>query len=320
MNTKMKLFYLLPLFLICLGLLPSQSLSQAPVSAVSPAPETDAPAAMSAAHPLQISPGDLLEVVVFDTSELSAKLRVDERGNIALPVAGDFGVSGLTAPDASRAIETKFLSSDILKNPHVSITILEYATQGVTILGEVRNPGVYPLLGVHNLLDLISAAGGMTPNAGKAISITHRGQPSRPITVKLDAKTGNSDAFNVDVRPGDTIMVSRMGIVYVLGEVGKPGGFMLENSNRLTVLQAVALAQGTTRTASLNRARLLRNSDDGREELTIPLQKILANKAPDQALDDGDILFVPSSAAKVTLRTIETILPAAAGAAIYRVP
>ena len=320
MNTKMKRFCLLLLFLIVSGLLPSLSLSQALVSVATSAPEADAPATMSPAHPLQISPGDLLEVVVFDTPELSAKLRVDERGNIALPVSGDFKVLGFTASEASRAIETRFLSSDILKNPHVSITILEYATQGVTILGEVRNPGVYPLLGVHNLLDLISAAGGMTPNAGKAISITHRGQPSRPITVKLDAKTGSSDAFNVDVNPGDTIMVSRMGIVYVLGEVGKPGGFVLENSSRLTVLQAVALAQGTTRTASLNGARLLRNRDDGRETLTVPLQKILANKAPDQTLDDGDILFVPSSAAKVTLRTIETILPAAAGAAIYRVP
>ena len=282
--------------------------------------EASAPAVISGAHALQISAGDLLELAVFDTPELSEKLRVDEHGNIALPVAGDFSVAGFTAAEASHAIEAKFLSSDILKNPHVSITIVEYATQGVTILGEVKNPGVYPLLGVRNLLDLISSAGGMTSSAGKVVTVTHRGEPSRPVTVKLDSKSGSMDAFNIDVHPGDTIMVSRMGVVYVLGEVGRPGGFMLENSNRLTVLQAVALAQGTTRTASLNGAKLIRNTDDGREELTIPLQKILANKAPDQALDDGDILFVPSSGAKTALRTLETILPAAAGAAIYRVP
>lgn len=320
MNTKTKrlLYLLLPAIFAAFCLQPA--FGQTVAALATPSPETDAPATVLTPHPLQISAGDLLEVAVFDTPELSAKLRVDEDGNIALPVAGDFAVSGFTAPEASRAIEGKLLSSDILKNPHVSITILEYATQGVTVLGEVKNPGVYPLLGVHNLLDLISAAGGMTSNAGKAVTVTHRGEPNRPVTVKMDSKTASSAAFNIDVRPGDTIMVSRMGVVYVLGEVGKPGGFMLENSNRLTVLQAVALAQGTTRVASLNAARLLRNTDDGREELTIPLQKILANKAPDQAMDDGDILFVPSSAAKTTMRTIETILPAAAGAAIYRVP
>ena len=294
--------------------------AQTLAASTAPNSEASAPAAISGAHALQISAGDLLDLAVFDTPELSGKLRVDEHGNIALPVVGDFSVAGFTAAEASRAIEAKFLCSDILKNPHVSITFLEYATQGVTILGEVKNPGVYPLLGVHNLLDLISSAGGLTSNAGKVVTITRRGEPSRPVTVKLDSKSGSTDAFNIDVHPGDTIMVSRMGVVYVLGEVGRPGGFMLENSNRLTVLQAVALAQGTTRTASLNGAKLLRNTDDGREELAISLQKILANKAPDQSLDDGDILFVPSSGAKTTLRTLETILPAAAGAAIYRVP
>lgn len=320
MNTKMKTHYIAALALIVSLQPQSPAFAQTLAAVAAPNSEASAPVVVSGAHALQISAGDLLEVAVFDTPELSGKLRVDEHGNIALPVAGDFSVAGFTAAEASRAIEAKFLSSDILKNPHVSIAILEYATQGVTILGEVKSPGVYPLLGVHNLLDLISSAGGMTSNAGKAVTITHRGEPSRPTMVKMDSKSGSTDAFDIDVRPGDTIMVSRMGVVYVLGEVGRPGGFMLENSNRLTVLQAVALAQGTTRTASLNGAKLLRNTDDGREELTIPLQKILANKAPDQALDDGDILFVPSSAAKTTLRTLETILPAAAGAAIYRVP
>jgi polysaccharide export outer membrane protein len=102
--------------------------------------------------------------------------------------------------------------------------------------------------------------------------------------------------------------------------VGKPGGFLIENNDRLTVLQAIALAQGTNRTASLNHAKLIRKTDAGREELPVPLKKLLANKAPDLVIADGDILFVPGSTAKNALRDAESILPAAAGAAIYRVP
>jgi polysaccharide export outer membrane protein len=269
------------------------------------------------AHVLQISYGDLVEVKVFDTPELSGKLRVDDRGVITLPIAGEFLVAGLTAEQAARGIEGKLVSADILKDPHVSVTVLEYSTQGVTVLGEVKNPGVYPLLGAHTLFDLISAAGGVSPNAGKAVTITHRDQPDKPEIVRIETKPGSTAAFNIDIRPGDTIMVSHAGIVYVLGDVGKPGGFLIETNSRLTVLQAMALAQGANRTASLNSAKLLRDTDDGREELSIPIKKILYNKAPDQSLADGDILFIPGSAAKTTLHEL---LPAVASAAIYRVP
>jgi len=268
-------------------------------------------------HALKISYGDLVEVKVFDTPELSGKLRVDDRGMLTLPLAGELRISGLTAEQAGREIESKLVSTDILKDPHVSVTVIEYATQGVTVLGEVKNPGVYPLLGAHTLLDLISAAGGMGPNAGKAITITHRDQPDKPEIVKVETKPGSTADFNIDVSPGDTIIVSHAGIVYVVGDVGKPGGFQIESNTRLTVLQAMALAQGANRTASLNSAKLLRNTDDGREELSVPIKKILYNKAPDQAMSDGDILFIPGSAVRTTLNEI---LPAVASAVIYRVP
>jgi polysaccharide biosynthesis/export protein len=272
------------------------------------------------AHALQISSGDLLDVEVFDTAELSGKLRVDERGSITLPIAGDLNVSGMTAEQAGHAVEQKLLASSILKDPHVSVSVLEYATQGVTVLGEVKNPGVYPLLGSHGVLDLISAAGGVTPNAGKGVTITHRSDPTHPEVISVESKPGSSAAFKVDVQPGDTIMVSHAGIIYVVGEVGKPGGFLIENNDRLTVLQAIALAQGTNRTASLNHARLIRKTGDTRAEVPVLLKKILSNKAPDQMLADGDILFIPSSAAQNALREMEGVLPAAASAMVYRVP
>ena len=283
-------------------------------------PPASVPFSSPVVHALQISAGDLLDLSVFDTPELSTKLRVDEQGRITLPVAGGLSVMGLTAEQAGQVIETRFHDTEVLKDPHVSVTVLEYATQGVTVLGEVKNPGVYPLLGAHGLLDLISAAGGVTSSAGKDITVTHRDDPDHPAIVKIESKPGSTAAFKVDVRPGDTIMVSHAGIVYVVGDVGKPGGFLIDNNDRLTVLQALALAQGTNRTASLNHAKLIRKTEAGREEVPVPLKKILASKVPDRMLADGDILFVPTSGAKDALRDVESILPAAAGAAIYRAP
>jgi polysaccharide export outer membrane protein len=308
----------LPILLLILSsVLPLRAQNISPVSSTTAA--TD-PVSGPAAHPLQVSTGDLLDVNVFDTPEFSTRLRVDEHGMVTLPLGGVLSVAGLTAEQVGLAIETRFRETDILKDPHVSVTVLEYATQGVTILGDVKNPGVYPLLGGHGLLDLISAAGGLTMSAGRTVTITHRADPTHPVTVSLDTKPGNDAAFSVDICPGDTIVVSHAGTVYVLGDVGKPGGFLIANNSRLTVLQAIALAQGTTRTASLNNAKLIRKTGNGHEELPVPLKKILAEQVPDQVLADGDILFVPTSGAKSALVAVETILPAAAGAAIYRAP
>ncbi len=307
-------------FLLSLAFaLPSSAQNIVPVSSTVSAGQSPS---SPAAHPLRLSAGDLLDVKALGTTDpdFSPKLRVDEQGAVTLPYAGVLPVSGLTAEEAGRAIEARFREKDVLKDPHVSVTVLEYATQGVTVLGEAKNPGVYPLLGTHSLLDLISAAGGVTPNAGKGVTITHREDPNHPEIVNVETKPGSTAAFNVDIRPGDTVVVSRAGIVYVLGDVGKPGGFLIENSDRLTVLQAIALAQGTNRTASLNNTKLIRKTDTGHEEVPVPLKKILADKVPDQMLADGDILFVPTSGAKNALRDIESILPSAAGAAIYRAP
>jgi polysaccharide export outer membrane protein len=309
-------------FLLCLLVptvvalpLPAQNVSHMSVAAT-----TGDLSSGSATYPLQIAAGDLLDLSVFDTPELSAKLRVDEHGAVTLPLGGSLSVSGLTAGEAGLAIQERFQKDAILKSPHVSVTVLEYSTQGVTILGEVKNPGVYPILGTHNLLDFISAAGGVTPNAGKGVTISHRMDSTHPVVVTMDSRPGNTGASNVDIRPGDTIIVSHAGIVYVVGDVGKPGGFLIENNDRLSVLQAIALAQGTNKTAGLNQTKLIRKTDSGRQEIPVPLKKILLNKASDELLADGDILFIPVSGTKSVLVGIEGALPQVAGAAIYRVP
>jgi len=290
----------------------------APAQNVLPVSSTNTETPSSSAHALRISAGDLLDLNVFDTPELSTKLRVDEHGNVSLPLAGVLPVSGMTAEQAGLAIEGRLRQTDILKDPHVSVTVLEYATQGVTVVGEVKNPGVYPLMGSRGLLDLISAAGGVTPNAGKAVTVTHRGDPDHPVVVKVESNPGSTAAVKVDISPGDTIMVSHAGIVYVVGDVGKPGGFLIENNDRLTVLQAVALAQGTNKTAALNQAKLIRKTETGREEMPVPLKKILSNNAADETLADGDILFVPTSQAKnAAYRGMETALQMATGVVVY---
>jgi polysaccharide export outer membrane protein len=307
--------YVLSLFLLILtAVMPAGAQATLPVSSKSTTEESSAPSV----HALQIAAGDLLDLSVFDTPELSTKLRVDEHGNVSLPLAGVLAVSGMTAEQAGLAIEARLRQTEILKDPHVSVTVLEYATQGVTVVGEVKNPGVYPLLGSHGLLDLISAAGGVTPNAGKAVTVTHRSDPDHPVIVKIESRPGSTAAVKVDISPGDTIMVSHAGIVYVVGDVGKPGGFLIENNDRLTVLQAVALAQGTNKTAALNQAKLIRKTETGRQEMPVPLKKILSNNAADEPLADGDILFIPTSQAKnAAYRGMETALQMATGVVVY---
>ncbi|MGO9127650.1 MAG: polysaccharide biosynthesis/export family protein [Terriglobales bacterium] len=279
---------------------------------------TPSAAPIAAAPALRISAGDLLDVSVFDTPELSSKIRVDHDGNITLPVGGELQVKDLTAEEAAAAVQKRLLDKDIIKDPHVSVFILEYATQGVTVLGEVKTPGVYPVLGARSLFDFISAAGGLTPTAANTAAIMHRGQPGKQDVVRLSNDPAKAAAANLPIEPGDTILVPRAGIVYVVGDVGKPGGFLIDNNERLSVLQAVALAAGTNRTAALNNSKLIRKSVTGREEIPLPLKKILQNKSADMTLNDGDILFVPSSTAKsIGWSSVQSAVNAAGLAAIY---
>jgi polysaccharide export outer membrane protein len=185
------------------------------------------------------------------------------------------------------------------------------------VLGEVQRPGIYQMLGSRTLLDAISVAGGSTPKAGKVVTITHREQPSSPETVSLSNSAGDTGSNNVQLRPGDIIVISKAGIVYVVGAVRQPTGIVLENPS-LTVLQAIAMAQGTDPTAALNGAKLIRKSSTQPTEIPIPLKRILAGKSPDVRVQADDIVFIPSSAAKVAgRRGIEAILQAATGIAMY---
>ena len=286
-------------------------------SAVAPA---SAPvAAQSSTRPsaLRLDAGDLLEVTTFDTPELSGKFRVDSRGEISMPLGGAVRVQGLTAEQAAVAVERFLRDRDILKNPHVTVLVLEYATQGVNVMGEVKQPGIYPLTGKHGVLDMISMAGGLTPYASRSVNIAHGAPTWDTVTINLSGAHGDALENDVEVQPGDRIVVLRAGVVYVIGDVGKPGGFVIEGKDSITVIQALALAQGTNRTAKSN-GFLIRNTSSGRTETQLALSKILESKAPDPKLQDGDIVFVPLSGAKDwTNKGVSAMLQMAVGMVIY---
>ena len=273
-------------------------------------PGADAPA-------LRLDAGDLVEITTFDTPELSGKFRGDSRGYVTLPIGGGVPVQGLTAEQAGTAIERLLRDRDIVKNPHVTVLVLEYATQGVSVLGEVKQPGIYPMQGKHGVLDYISLAGGLTPTASKMVSITHRAPPWEWVTVNLAGAHGGSLENDMKVLPGDRVVAMRAGVVYVIGDVGKPGGYVMDGSGGVTVVQALALAQGMNRTAKSS-GMLIRNAAGGKIETQLELNKILANKAPDPQLQDGDILYVPLSAAKDwTNKGVSAAMQMAVGMVIY---
>lgn len=268
---------------------------------------------------IRVGAGDLLSIKVFGVQDLSQEVRVSSVGEIGMPLVGSLHVSGLTQDEVATLIETKLKDGGFLRNPEVSVFTREYATQGVSVLGEVNKPGVYPILGSRNLFDVLSLAGGTTIRAGRSVSITRRDRPDQPVSVKLSDNAVESATANIPVQPGDTVVVSKAGVVYVVGDVAKPSGFTMENNERMTVLQALAMAGGANTTASLNGSRVIRQAPDGLKEIPIPLKQILTAKADDSPLLPGDVLFVPRSAGKSAARRgAEAILQITTGVAVYR--
>jgi len=269
---------------------------------------------------LVIGGGDLLKVSVLGAPESDQEVRVDQDGNISLNFIGSVHVAGLTNNAAQDLIAKKLTAGGFFTQPQVSVFTREYATQGISILGEVQKPGVYPLLGARRLFDVLSLAGGTTQKAGNVVSITHRDHPESPHGVVLSNDATESVKSNIEVFAGDTVLVSRAGVVYVVGDVHKPSGVMMDNGTNMTVLQAIAMAEGTNPTAALNKAKLIRKTPSGPQELPLALKDMLSSKAPDVRLQAEDIIFVPNSAAKsATKRTLEAIIQSATGLAIYGV-
>ncbi len=267
---------------------------------------------------LKLGAGDLIEVSVYNVPELTTKARVGNSGDVYLPLIDYVHVEDLTTEEAQSLIQKRLEDGGFVRNPHVTIFVDESSSQGVTLLGEVAKPGVYPDLGDHKLYELISMAGGFTQSAARKVSIVRRNQ-LQPINLTLPRNLADDLSSNVDILPGDTIMVPRAPIIYVVGDVGRPSGLLVDNGS-LTVLQAIALAGGTNKTAKMGGVRIIRKGPTGMTETHVPLKKMLEAKAPDVTLQGDDILFVPVSGGRVLAgRTFEAAMSAATAVSIYTV-
>jgi polysaccharide biosynthesis/export protein len=315
MRRRNHLFVLRSVFFCAFASL--RLLSQTPVSgdtsaapsqpaAPEPVPQKSTP--LLANSNVKLGVGDLIEISVFGVPDLSTKARVSSGGDVYLPLIDYVHVGDLTTDEAQNVIQKRLEDGGFVRNPHVTIFVTESASQAIMMVGEVVRPGPYPAIGERHLFDLLSMAGGLTEKAGRTVTIVHRGESNPKVELRLPESLAEDTQNNIEVLPGDTIIVARAGIVYVVGDVHRPSGFLIED-NSLTVLKALALAGGSTRTSSLNRTKILRQTPNGVQEIPVRLKKVLHAKAPDVALVKGDVLFVPGSSAKaVGYRTAEAAM------------
>ena len=278
-------------------------------------------AGVSMALPLAV--GDLVEVSEFHTPEFQTEVRVAADGTVVLPMVGAVKVSGLTEREAAAAVGKALVDDELLVHPQVTVLVVNAAGQDVSVLGEVVRPGVYPYAVHHRLLDLLSAASGLGPNSGRLVSIFHREDAKTAHLVVLETNMGPAGTdtkvdHNPELLPGDTVMVSRAGLVYVVGDVVRPGGFAVDPVQGLTVVQALTLAWGATPNAVEGKALLIRDQPGGRTLTTLNLKRMIRGEDPDLPVKDRDILFVPDSTAKDLLhKTMESAIQSAVGVSIY---
>lgn len=312
------------------------------------------------AQEYRIGPEDLLEISVFEAPELNRQLRVSASGEISLPLLGAVQAAGLTPKELEFVLQ-ELLRRTYMKDPHVGVYVREMESHPVSVFGAVKKPGVYQIRGARTLLEVLSLAEGLADDAGDTVlvmraatfqGIANRsereatpqtsgsdqpaatavasaneepvldspGEGSIEINLKSLLESGGTQD-NIPVYPGDIVKVTRAGIVYVVGEVKKPGGFVLEHNENISVLQALALAEGLTRTASKGNARIIRSDEETgeRAEIPIDLGRVLAGKAPDPLLKARDIVFVPNSMARSALyRAGEAAISIVSGVIIWR--
>jgi len=268
---------------------------------------------------VKLGVGDLIDITVYGVPDLLTKTRISGSGDVYFPLIDYVHIADLTTDEAQELIQKRLEDGGFVRGPHVSIFVDESASQAIMMVGEVGHPGPYPAIGERRLFDLISEAGGLTDKAGRLVTIEHRGDPAQKVELQLSQNLAEDTQNNVDVYPGDTIIVSRAGIIYVVGDVNHPSGFLIED-NSLSVLKALALAGGSTRTSALTKTRILRQTPNGVQEIPINLKKVLYAKAPDLPLVKGDILFIPGSGAKAAAyRTADAAMSVSTALAVVAV-
>ena len=268
---------------------------------------------------LRLTPGILLNMTIYDEPELTTDARVNDKGDIVLPLIGTVHVEGETVAAAQAEVQKKYRDAEILKDPQITLNVMQYPNSNVMVLGEVQSPGRYPMLAPHSLLDVISMAGGETNLAGDTIQVEQK-----------DGKTVNTFHYvrgedenalqKSSINPGDTVRVLRAGIVYVLGAVYRPGGYVMQENGSLNVAQAVSLAQGTLLQARIGGMRVIRRQPDGTlKEIPVSYKEIMKGKNPPLELEAQDIVYVPVSKVKSVFTSGQSIVGETSSAAIFAV-
>jgi polysaccharide export outer membrane protein len=283
-----------------------------------------------------LGPGDQLSISVEEIQEEFANktFRVDTNGELSLPVIGRLQVGGLTI--AQLEADSKSRLAHILKDPQVTVSLVNFGSQSISVLGAVNSPGIRQLEGRKTLFEVLSAAGGLRADAGYQVKITRDlkwGRLPLPqaetdasgrcsvVSIQLsDIIDAKDPTENIDILPGDAVSVPRAELVYVIGSVVRSGGFALNEHSSISALQALSLAEGLQKTAASDKARIMRTVPGSatRVEIPINLKKLLDGRVADVGLEPNDILFVPNSAGKVAKQRTIDILAGTAGAAIWR--
>jgi polysaccharide export outer membrane protein len=283
-----------------------------------------------------LGPGDVLTIWALGADEISAKpYTVLPDGYLDLPLAGRILVSGKSVEQVKSELRRSL--SQYFYDPQVSVTVTDFRSQPVSVLGSVNQPGVHQLQGGKSLLEVLSLAGGAAPDADSSVIITRHAEWG-PIPVpssKLDATgkfyvakvdlqsvgQGKNPQDNIRIFPNDVIQVPKARLVYVLGEVTKPGGFVLHQDENVTAVQALSMAGGATQFGSTKGARILRASANSKErqEITLNLRRVLDGKGGDMVMHPEDILYIPGNASKrASVQLLQTGLQITTGLIIWR--
>jgi polysaccharide export outer membrane protein len=258
--------------------------------------------------------------------------RIDGQGEVSLPLVGRVHAAGLTLSELEESIKGRL--SPYLKFPDVVVNLTDFSSQTVSVLGAVRNSGPQKLLGTNNLFDVLSLAGGLDGGAGTTVKITRESRwgpipwpdtvvdPSGKFStaivhIKQIAQAGTD---SLTIMPGDTIFVPKADVVYAVGQVVKPGGFVIGENEALSALQVVSLAGGLAKTAAGDKAKILRvvpHTTD-RAEIAVNIKRLMAGRTADIPLQPDDILFIPNSGAKsVGYRTVDAIVASTGALLLY---
>jgi polysaccharide biosynthesis/export protein len=266
---------------------------------------------------LLIGPGDQVHVEVFDTPELSSTARVDDKGDLPLLVGGPVHIAGLTPEEAAVEVEHNLVHRRLMNAPQVLVSIQRFATQNVTVFGQVARPASYEIDTPRPLTEVLAQAGGFTELADHHVSIRRaNAKVTESVFVSNDPKTDIGQ--NVFVYPGDSITVPKQSLIYVLGDVNRAGGFPMNNDmSGMTVLQAVASAGGTAHTAGSHARLIRRGNGDDYKEIPLNLSAMQKGKQPDMKLQQNDIVYIPFDFIKNAALGITGVVAAGTSAVIY---